>query len=69
MSIGWVLLVDTLAGALILLSLTGVLPWKELNSLKTVGSGARDRRDRVGGRRATVDGQAPASRATRTAVP
>lgn len=37
MSIGRVRLVDTLAGALILLSLTGVLPWTELNSRKTVG--------------------------------
>ncbi|VWB93565.1 PepSY-associated TM helix domain-containing protein [Burkholderia lata] len=37
MSIGWVLLVDTLAGALILLSLTGVLLWTELNRRKTVG--------------------------------
>ncbi|PXW14968.1 PepSY-associated TM helix domain-containing protein [Paraburkholderia caballeronis] len=38
MSIGWVLLVDTLAGALILLSLTGVLLWTELNKRKTVGA-------------------------------
>lgn len=68
MSIGRVLLVDTLAGALILPSLTGVPMWTELNSRKTVGSGARDRRDRVGGRRVTA-GQAPESRATRTAVP
>ncbi|CAB3757550.1 hypothetical protein LMG29660_03220 [Burkholderia puraquae] len=37
LSIGWVLLVDTLAGALILLSLTGVLLWTELNRRKTVG--------------------------------
>ncbi|WP_302479046.1 PepSY-associated TM helix domain-containing protein [Burkholderia lata] len=37
MSIGWVLLVDTLAGALILLSLTGVLLWTELNRRKTAG--------------------------------
>lgn len=37
MSIGWVLLVDTLAGALILLSLTGVLLWTELNKRKTIG--------------------------------
>nr|WP_254209510.1 PepSY-associated TM helix domain-containing protein [Burkholderia multivorans] len=38
MSIGWVLLVDTLAGALILLSLTGVLLWTGLNKRKTVGA-------------------------------
>lgn len=38
MSIGWVLLVDTLAGALILLSLTGVLLWTELNRRKTIGT-------------------------------
>jgi hypothetical protein len=37
MSIGWVLLIDTLAGALVLLSLTGVLLWTELNRRKTVG--------------------------------
>lgn len=38
MSIGWVLFVDTFAGALILLSLTGVLLWTELNKRKTVGA-------------------------------
>jgi hypothetical protein len=32
-----VLLIDTLAGSLILLSLTGVLLWTELNKRKTVG--------------------------------
>ncbi|MEX3853299.1 hypothetical protein QF001_002116 [Paraburkholderia youngii] len=37
LSIGWVLLIDTLAGSLILLSLTGVLLWTELNKRKTVG--------------------------------
>ena len=36
MSIGWVRLVDTLAAALILLSLTGVPMWTELDSCKTV---------------------------------
>jgi hypothetical protein len=38
MSIGWVLFIDTFAGALILLSLTGVLLWTELNRRKTVGA-------------------------------
>nr|WP_208542356.1 PepSY-associated TM helix domain-containing protein [Burkholderia multivorans] len=37
MSIGWVLLMDTIAGSLILLSLTGVLLWTELNKRRTVG--------------------------------
>ncbi|MBB5459750.1 PepSY-associated TM helix domain-containing protein [Paraburkholderia sp. Cpub6] len=37
LSVGWVLLIDTLAGSLILLSLTGVLLWTELNKRKTVG--------------------------------
>lgn len=38
MSIGWVLLVDTLAGSIVLLSLTGVLLWTELNCRKTAGA-------------------------------
>lgn len=38
MSIGWVLLVDTLAGALVLLSLTGVLLWTGLNKRRTIGA-------------------------------
>ena len=38
MSIGWVLFVDTFAGAMILLSLTGVLLWTELNRRKTIGA-------------------------------
>jgi hypothetical protein len=37
LSVGWVLLIDTLAGSLVLLSLTGVLLWTELNKRKTVG--------------------------------
>ncbi|OLL31852.1 peptidase [Burkholderia sp. SRS-W-2-2016] len=37
LSVGWVLLIDTLAGSLILLSLTGVLLWTELHKRKTVG--------------------------------
>jgi hypothetical protein len=37
LSMGWVLLVDTLAGSIILLSLTGVLLWTELNKRRTVG--------------------------------
>lgn len=38
LSVGWVLLIDTLAGSIILLSLTGVLLWTELNKRKTVGA-------------------------------
>jgi hypothetical protein len=38
MSVGWVLLVDTLAGSIILLSLTGVLLWTQLNARRTVGA-------------------------------
>jgi hypothetical protein len=38
MSVGWVLVIDTLAGSLILLSLSGVLLWTELNRRKTVGA-------------------------------
>lgn len=38
MSIGWVLFIDTFAGAMILLSLTGVLLWTELNRRKTIGA-------------------------------
>ena len=37
LSVGWVLLIDTLAGSIILLSLTGVLLWTELNKRKTIG--------------------------------
>ncbi|WP_408505042.1 PepSY-associated TM helix domain-containing protein [Paraburkholderia sediminicola] len=37
LSVGWVLLIDTLAGSIILMSLTGVLLWTELNKRKTVG--------------------------------
>ncbi|WP_109479003.1 PepSY-associated TM helix domain-containing protein [Paraburkholderia sp. C35] len=37
LSVGWVLLIDTIAGSLILLSLTGVLLWTELNNRRTVG--------------------------------
>lgn len=37
MGIGWTLLVDTIAGSLVLLSLTGVLLWTELNRRKTIG--------------------------------
>lgn len=37
LSIGWVLLIDTIAGSMILLSLTGVLLWTELNKRRVVG--------------------------------
>lgn len=37
LSVGWVLFIDTIAGSLILLSLTGVLLWTELNRRRTVG--------------------------------
>ncbi|MEC5408825.1 PepSY-associated TM helix domain-containing protein [Paraburkholderia sp. MPAMCS5] len=36
-SIGWMLLIDTIAGSLILLSLTGVLLWTGLNKRRMVG--------------------------------
>ncbi|WP_248320798.1 PepSY-associated TM helix domain-containing protein [Caballeronia sp. Sq4a] len=38
LSVGWVLLIDTLAGSLILLSLTGVLLWTELNKRRMAGA-------------------------------
>ncbi len=37
MNIFWVLLMDTIAGSMILLSLTGVLLWTELNKRRTIG--------------------------------
>jgi hypothetical protein len=37
--IGWILLVDTLGGSIILLSLTGVLLWVGLNKRRMVGAG------------------------------
>ncbi|WP_250526438.1 PepSY-associated TM helix domain-containing protein [Caballeronia sp. GAWG2-1] len=37
LSVGWVLLIDTFAGSIILLSLTGVLLWTELNKRRTAG--------------------------------
>ena len=37
MGVGWVLLVDTLAGSIILLSLTGVLLWTQLNRRRALG--------------------------------
>ncbi|MFM0740076.1 PepSY-associated TM helix domain-containing protein [Paraburkholderia xenovorans] len=37
MSLGWVLLIDTIAGSMILLSLTGVLLWTELNKRRLIG--------------------------------
>lgn len=36
--IGWVLLADTIGGSMILLSVTGVLLWTELNRRKTIGA-------------------------------
>jgi hypothetical protein len=38
LGIGWVLLVDTLAGSIVLLSLTGVVLWTGLNRKRTVGA-------------------------------
>lgn len=35
---GWILLADSIAGSLILLSITGVLLWTELNRRKTIGA-------------------------------
>jgi hypothetical protein len=37
MSVGWILLVDTLAGSIILLSLSGVVLWVLTNRKRTVG--------------------------------
>ena len=37
MSVGWILLVDTLAGSIILLSLSGVVLWALTNRKRTVG--------------------------------
>lgn len=37
MSVGWILLVDTLAGSIILLSLSGVVLWALTNRRRTVG--------------------------------
>lgn len=37
LSVGWVLLIDTIAGGLVLLSLTGVLLWTELSKRRGVG--------------------------------
>lgn len=39
MGIGWVLLVDTLAGALLLLSLTGILLWTRLHGPRLAAAG------------------------------
>lgn len=36
--VGWILLADTLAGSIILLSLTGVLLWSQLNRRRLVGT-------------------------------
>jgi hypothetical protein len=38
LGIGWVLLIDTLAGSMILLSLTGVLLWTQLHKTKTLAA-------------------------------
>ena len=38
LSIGWVLLIDSLAGSLVLLSLTGVLLWTQLHRAKTLAA-------------------------------
>lgn len=38
MSVGWILLVDTLAGSIILLSLTGVLLWALMNRRRMIGA-------------------------------
>ncbi len=36
--VGWILFADSIAGSLILLSITGVLLWTELNRRKTIGA-------------------------------
>lgn len=38
LSIGWILLIDSLAGSLVLLSLTGVLLWTQLHRTKTLAA-------------------------------
>jgi uncharacterized protein len=38
MSVGWILLVDTLAGSIILLSITGVILWTQLNRRRVIGA-------------------------------
>ncbi|CAB3712363.1 PepSY-associated TM helix domain-containing protein [Trinickia soli] len=38
LSVGWVLLIDTIAGSLVLLSLTGVLLWTQLHRVKTLAA-------------------------------
>ena len=38
MSVGWILLVDTLAGSIVLLSITGVLLWAMLTRKRLVGT-------------------------------
>jgi hypothetical protein len=37
MNVGWILLVDTLAGSIILLSLSGIALWTLTNRKRTVG--------------------------------
>ncbi len=37
-SVGWILFADSIAGSLILLSLTGVILWTELNRKRTIGA-------------------------------
>ena len=39
MGIGWVLFMDTIGGSIVLLSLTGVLLWTELNRRRLIGLG------------------------------
>jgi uncharacterized protein len=39
LGVGWILLVDTLAGSIVLLSLTGVVLWTKLNRRRLVGAG------------------------------
>jgi hypothetical protein len=36
--IGWILLADSIAGSIVLLSITGVLLWTEMNRRKTAGA-------------------------------
>lgn len=38
LSLGWILLIDTLAGSIVLLSLTGVLLWTQLHRTKTLAA-------------------------------
>jgi uncharacterized protein len=39
MGVGWILLIDTLSGSIILLSITGLILWTQLNRKRLIGAG------------------------------